>query len=166
MLFLTGSMSHADSAKVQVSFRNAVYHWPAFSGDTFTKSFRVKSVRNTLKGNSSIIAFDCRLVNQRGRVVMSTEKSMMFDFRSTHGDGPPVVYQPSEGVGGGVGGSEGGERGVAASFKAHLLSKSSVLGELGSQTQLPLRPGQLILHKMCRPLSREFFFVICCIKPA
>ena len=40
MLFLTGSMSHADAAKVQVGFRNAVYHWPAFAGDTFTKKVR------------------------------------------------------------------------------------------------------------------------------
>ena len=144
MLFLTGSMSHADSAKVQVSFQNAVYHWPAFPGDTFTKSFRVRSVRNTASGNNSIISFDCRLVNQRGRTVMSTDKSMMFDFRSPQGSGPAVTY-PQSSV------DESSVHG--ASYHTHLLSKSSVLADLGSHSLKPLRPGQLLLHTMCRSLS-------------
>ncbi len=45
MLFLAGSMSHADHAKLQTGFHNAKYHWPAFAGDTFKKKFVIKSVR-------------------------------------------------------------------------------------------------------------------------
>jgi hypothetical protein len=76
MLFLTGSMSHADAAKVQVGFHNAVYHWPGFAGDTYTKRFKVKSIRNTSDDVNSVITFQCELINQRDRVVMSTNKTM------------------------------------------------------------------------------------------
>lgn len=53
-LFLTSSMSHADAAKVQVGFGAVQYLWPAFAGDTFRKTFQVKSVRNTSDGNHSV----------------------------------------------------------------------------------------------------------------
>lgn len=29
----------------QVGFKNAIYHWPAFAGDTITKRFIIKSIR-------------------------------------------------------------------------------------------------------------------------
>ena len=77
VLFLTGSMSHADAAKVQVGFNDAVYHWPGFAGDTFTKRFVVKSIRNTSDDVNSVITFHCELINQRDRVVMSCNKTMM-----------------------------------------------------------------------------------------
>mmetsp|Transcript_63683 Transcript_63683/g.94547 ORF Transcript_63683/g.94547 Transcript_63683/m.94547 type:complete len:259 (+) Transcript_63683:198-974(+) len=54
VLFLTSSMTHADAAKVQVGFGKAVYHWPAFAGDTFKKTFQVQSIRNTSDGNHSV----------------------------------------------------------------------------------------------------------------
>jgi hypothetical protein len=78
MLLLTGSMSHVDAAKAQVGFQNAIYHWPAFSGDTFTKSFQVKNIRDTSDGNHTIINFICTMKNQRGKTCMSTEKSMLW----------------------------------------------------------------------------------------
>jgi hypothetical protein len=53
-LFLATSMTHEDTAKVHVGLGNVQYLWPAFAGDTFTKSFRVKSVRNTSDGNHSV----------------------------------------------------------------------------------------------------------------
>ena len=53
-LFLTSSMSHEDAAKVQVGYGPVQYLWPAFAGDTFTKTFRVQSVRNTSDGNHSV----------------------------------------------------------------------------------------------------------------
>ena len=55
-LFLASSMTHADTAKVQVGFGKVHYLWPAFPGDTFTKSFTVDSVRNTSDGNHSVRA--------------------------------------------------------------------------------------------------------------
>lgn len=29
----------------QVGFQNAIYHWPAFAGDTITKRFIIRSIR-------------------------------------------------------------------------------------------------------------------------
>jgi len=137
MLFLTGSMSHADAAKVQVGFRNAIYHWPGFAGDTFTKKFTVKSVRNTSDGEHSVITFNCELINQRDRVVMSTDKTMLFPFASSN---PSTVEAPATVP-------------KESQLEQHLMSKAEVLGELGSHSLRPLRPNQLIIHTMNRALS-------------
>ena len=75
-------MSHADAAKVQVGFRNGIYHWPGFVGDTFTKTFQVKTIRNTSDGLHSVITFECLLRNQRGKVCVSVDKTMLFEFAS------------------------------------------------------------------------------------
>ena len=53
-LFLTSSMTHADSAKIQVGYGKVAYCWPTFAGDTFTKRFTVESIRNTSDGNHSV----------------------------------------------------------------------------------------------------------------
>mgnify|MGYP001113887130 CR=1 FL=1 len=60
MLFLTGSMSHADAAKVQVGFKNAVYHWPGFAGDTFKKRFKIKRYVHLIQ-----------LSNKKGKIMIS-----------------------------------------------------------------------------------------------
>jgi acyl dehydratase len=123
---------------VQVGFRNAVYHWPAFAGDTFTKKFEVKSVRNTSDGEHSVLTFNCSLINQRGRVCMSADKTMLFDF--AHLSPSPVEASlPRDSD--------------DDAFRSHLLSKAEVLGELGSHSLTPLRPQQLIVHTMNRALS-------------
>jgi len=136
MLFLCGSMSHADSAKVQVGFENSIYHWPGFAGDTFTKTFEVRSVRNVSDGRHAIIKFNCGLVNQRGRVCMSTDKTMLFEVKSSSSSTVERTPQTTN-----------------QAFRAHLMSKAEVLGDLGSTTLTPLRPGQMIVHSMCRALS-------------
>ena len=143
MLFLCGSMSHmptrhADSAKVQTGFQNSIYHWPAFPGDTFTKKFEVKSVRNTSDGLHAVVTFQCALLNQRGKICMSTDKTMLFEFASSFSSDVTTkdksVYQ-------------------VQAFRDHLLAKAEYLGEIGSHSLSPLRPGQLIVHTMCRALS-------------
>ena len=91
--FLTCSMTHADTALVQVALDNAIYHWPAFAGDTFTKSFQVKSVRNTSSGDRTVINFACELINQRGRICMTADKQMMFPF-TVSGANPNVSFNP------------------------------------------------------------------------
>ncbi len=138
MLFLTGSMSHADAAKVQVGFHNAIYHWPGFAGDTFTKKFQVKSIRNTSDGNHSVITFNCELINQRGRVCMSADKTMLFEFAAV---APSEISTPV---------NPATEQQL---FRNHLMSKAEILGELGSHSLRTLRPHQLIIHSMCRALS-------------
>jgi len=134
-LFLTSSMSHADAAKVQVGFGAVQYLWPAFAGDTFTKTFQVKSVRNTSDGNHSIIQFTCDLLNQRGRTCMRADKRLLFEFPVTESS---VVAPPNP---------------ETQLFRNHLLSKATVLGE--SHSLAPLKEGQLILHTMHRSLSQS-----------
>lgn len=48
------TQTHADAAKVQVGFGKVSYLWPCFSGDTFTKTFTVESIRNTSDGHNSV----------------------------------------------------------------------------------------------------------------
>jgi hypothetical protein len=74
MLFLAGSMSHADHAKLQIGFGVGVYHWPAFAGDTFRKRFVIKSLRPTSDGNNSILKVGCEIHNQRDMKLFSCEK--------------------------------------------------------------------------------------------
>lgn len=80
MLFLAGSMSHADQAKLQTGFKNAKYLWPAFAGDTLKKKFIIRSLRSTSDGQNSIFTIDCEVTNQRGIVVFTCEKTMLFPF--------------------------------------------------------------------------------------
>ena len=75
MLFLAGSMSHADHAKLQTGFHNAKYHWPAFAGDTFKKKFVIKSVRYALTNlpTYSLTRSLTHLLTQDHYLIISTQ---------------------------------------------------------------------------------------------
>jgi acyl dehydratase len=142
-LFLASSMSHADAAKVQVGFGNVHYLWPIFAGDTLTKSFTVNKIRNTSDGNHSVIYFDCRITNQRGRVCMQANKRLLFQFPVTesatqfplHNDDDSYLTNKHL-------------------FRDHILSKATtVLAEQPSHSLAKLRPRDLILHSMQRSLT-------------
>jgi len=136
MLFLAGSMSHADHAKVQVGFSNAHYYWPAYAGDTFKKSFIIRSLRSTSTKRHSVFTIDCELVNQRGTKVFACEKTMLFPFEVPASD----IVLPRE-------------EHVKQDFLDHLIKRADTLQKIGSQTLTVLRPGQLIFHTLSRPLS-------------
>jgi acyl dehydratase len=70
-LFLTSSMTHADSAKVQVGFGRVNYLWPCFAGDTFTKTFTVESMRNTSDGHHSVRVVEMWIVTFSSTSVLS-----------------------------------------------------------------------------------------------
>ena len=138
MLFLTSSMSHADRAKMQVGFTNAVYHWPAFPGDTFCKRFVVQSLRSTSDMKNSIVDIRCELRNQRDVLTFSCDKTMMFPFSV-----PPSVVEAHfvpESVN-------------PNAFLDFLVDKAKQLQEQGSQSMSPVRPGDLILHTLSRPVT-------------
>lgn len=137
MLFLAGSMSHADHAKLQVGFSDAKYLWPVFPGDTLKKSFIIRSLRSTSDKKHSIFDIHCQLVNQRGVVCFTCEKSMLFPFEVP----PSEISIPSP------------SKTMKNDFLNHLIRQADVLQERGSQTLTTLRPGQLILHTLTRPLS-------------
>jgi hypothetical protein len=137
MLFLAGSMSHADQAKLQTGFSNAKYLWPGFAGDTFKKKFIFRSLRSTSDGHNSIIKLDCQIRNQRNVVVFTCEKTMLFPFKVPPSEveiGPPEESKTDD-------------------FLDHLIQQAETLQSIGSQTLTSLRPGQLIIHSLSRPLS-------------
>ena len=137
MLFMAASMSHADHAKIQTGFSKARYHWPAFAGDTLKKRFVIQSCRNTSDGNYSVVDIYCEMKNQRGLVVFTCVKSMMFPFSvpaSTVKVGIPKATNDTD-------------------FLDHLVKRLETLQDLGTQTLSSLRPGQLLLHTLTRPLN-------------
>ena len=138
MLFLASSMSHVDYAKLENGHSNGKYLWPVFAGDTLKKRFIILSLRPTSDGRHSIYRIHCEMKNQRGVVVFTCEKTMLFPFH---------VVRPSE--------IEVKEPSFSESndFLNHLIQKADVLQTLGSQTLTSLRAGQLIIHTLTRPLS-------------
>jgi len=142
MLFLAGSMSHADHAKLQVGFSEAHYHWPAFAGDTMKKAFIIQSLRTTSDRRHSLCTIKCKLTNQRGVTVFSCLKTMLF----------PFVVPPSS-----ISLEQDTETAATEknnNFLHHLLTSAlPALHERGSQTLASVRPGQMILHTLTRPLS-------------
>lgn len=137
MLFLAGSMSHADQAKLQIGFSNAVYHWPGFSGDTFKKRFIIRKLRTTSNQHSSIFTIHCQLKNQHDQVVFSCEKTMLYPFKI-----PASVEEVSE-----------VEEAQSYTFLDYIVRHAHILQAKGSQTLSPLRAGQLLLHTLARPLT-------------
>jgi acyl dehydratase len=152
MLFLTTSMTHADAAKVQVGFGNVIYHWPAFSGDTFTKSFEVNTIRNTSDGNHTVIHFTCQLFNQRGRICMTADKRMLFEFSVPEGE--ELSTSTSTSLSSSHDDPLRNDDSITnQSFRDHLLSKAETISDAGSQSLSILTTGQLIFHQMNRSLT-------------
>lgn len=147
MLFLAASMSHADHAKLQVGFEKATYHWPAFAGDTFKKAFIIRSLRSTSDKQNSLLTVHCQLINQRGVVVFSCEKVMLF----------PFVVPPSEVV------LSRPPEAKRNDFLDHLIKQAEALRERGSHTLSVLRAGQLLLHTLTRPLSETHMMQLACL---
>jgi hypothetical protein len=137
MLFLAGSMSHVDHAKLQIGFGYGVYHWPAFAGDTFRKRFILRSLKSTSNGHETIAKFSCEIRNQRDVNLFTCEKKMLFPFPIASS----VITVP-------VTDEMRGE-----TFLNHLMISCEKLRELGSHTRASLRSGQLIYHTFSRPLS-------------
>jgi len=137
MLFLAESMSHADHVKVQTGLKNANYLFPGFAGDTFKKKYIIRSLKNTSDGHHSIITIDCEIRNQRGVVIFACEKSLLFPFKVPSSD---IVVKPSE-------------EDRPELFLNHMIQQTDKMQKLGSQTLTSLRPGQLVVHTLTRPLS-------------
>ena len=137
MLFLAESMSHADHVKVQTGLKNGTYLFPGYAGDTFKKRYIIRSLRSTSDGHHSIIKIDCEIRNQRGVVIFVCEKSLLFPFKV-----PPseVVVTPSD-------------EDRPELFLNHMIQQTDKMQKLGSQTLTSLRPGQLVVHTLTRPLS-------------
>lgn len=80
LLAHAGAMSHVDTSREvwDLGFKNAVYVRPVMAGDTLTKSFCIQSLRNTTKGDGTIMSIKCELFNQFGKLVFTLDKQMLF----------------------------------------------------------------------------------------
>lgn len=86
MMFMTGSMSHIDDALkvLDLGFRNAVYERPAYPGETFSKTFAIKQIRETSAGTGTVLTVRCDLCNSRTHeTVFSVDKIMLFPNSET-----------------------------------------------------------------------------------
>lgn len=77
------------------------------------------------------------LVNQRGRLCLSADKRLLFEFPVPEST---IVIPPAE--------SEASQL-----FRDHLLSKAQILQRLGSNSHTPLHAGMLILHTLARSIT-------------
>lgn len=94
------------------------------------------SLRTTSDGKNSNFNIECELCNQKDITVFSCEKSMIFPFIVPQSD---VALPPSHFE------KEG-------SLLSHLISEADALQRSGSQTLSSVRPGQLIVHGLQRPI--------------
>lgn len=136
--FLAASMTHVDQAETMLGFRNAVYHWPAFAGDTFRKNMRILALKPSNDGTSTIVNIESKLMNQFNMNVFTCETRLKFPFAvpaRNYGEVPPA--QSSE----------------KNQFLDHLIHKVPQLQQQGSQSLSTVRTGQLILHTLSRPLT-------------
>ena len=82
LLNLTLCMSvepFSESCRLHLGLHDAVAERPAFAGDTFSNRILVESVRNTARGDASVIRTRHVLINQRGERVFSLTKMSYFD---------------------------------------------------------------------------------------
>jgi len=85
------------------------------------------------------------MFNQRDICVFSFEKSMIFPFVTA----PSEIMLPPSPVKN------------EDSLLNHLIAESEALQALGSQTLTSVRPGQLILHTLSRPISQSASMQVC-----
>jgi acyl dehydratase len=136
-------MSHVDETRevLDLGFTNGVYVRPAYAGDTFKKQFVIKSISPSTNSKSTIVTFQCNLmnVNQNDAVVFTVDKTMMFrgELDSNKSTSPP-------------------SRNLRM-VHSHVLEtvKSSAWNLFSDSPTSSLYGGQLLLHGLARPLGRS-----------
>jgi hypothetical protein len=118
MQFLAGSMSHGDEAKLQVGYKNAKYHWPAFAGDTVKKMFTIKSLRSTSDNRNSLFTIECCLSNQKNMPIFTCDMTTIFPFAVPPSDVEIASNLPDE----------------SNNLLSHLINQAETLQSTGSQT--------------------------------
>ena len=141
MLFTSISMTHVDESRevLDLAYDHAVYVTPAFPGDTFKQTFTIKHIRQTSDGRNTILTVGCELHNQRNQLIFTVDKTMLYPM-ITHPYklSPPSRNPPSP---------------PRSHLLAHLLYNAESLSSSFRRNLAILRPGQLILHTVARPIG-------------
>ena len=139
VLFTSISMTHVDESRevLDLAYDHAVYVTPAFPGDTFKQTFTIKHLRMTSDGRNTILTVKCDLHNQRQQLIFTVDKTMLYPM-ITH----PYKLSPQ---------SKDPPVPTRSHLLAHLLYNAEALLPYGNLAIL--RPGQLILHTVARPIG-------------
>jgi hypothetical protein len=152
LMFMTGTMSHVDDQRevLDLGIKNAVYAFPAYAGDTFSKTFYIRDLRTTRNGEDTIVTIHCDLTNAvTHQTVFSLDKVMMYPHQIAsahpHKGSSPRIFSPDS----------------AASFANQKLNQNELQTLIlnnyhrthTSSTLAFLRQNQLILHGMTRHLG-------------
>ena len=123
---------------LDLGFAHATYVRPAYPGDTLKQHFTIKHLKNTSNGESTIVTVGCELTNQRGQLIFSVDKSMLF----------PGVKQPPNKL-------SPPPKGAPSKPRSHLLSHILYnCDALPTTNSLALlREGQMLLHSSSRPIG-------------
>ncbi|MDP6669089.1 MAG: aldolase/citrate lyase family protein [Candidatus Krumholzibacteria bacterium] len=142
LLNLTLCMSvepFSESCRLHLGLHDVQAERPAYAGDTFRNLIRVTSVRNTSRGDASVIRTVHVLLNQRGERVFSLTKLSYFD---------PVAESCT------------GEAAAAPADSPFVDAASLPLREqllrAGAPPEAPTAPlaaGTLLLHPPVRPIG-------------
>ncbi|MBC8423575.1 hypothetical protein H8E07_05590 [bacterium] len=150
LLNLTLCMSvepFSESCRFHLGLLDAIAERPAHVGDTFRNRILVESVRNTARGDASVIRTRHILINQRGERVFSLTKMSYFDPVA-----PACVgaIDPD-----GIGGDFSPSAAPAQSLRDRMIHAvgAGLPGSSTAATAPDLAAGQLILHPPVRPIG-------------
>ena len=149
LLNLTLCMSvepFSESCRLHLGLHDAVAERPAFVGDTFSNRILVESVRNTARGDASVIRTRHVLINQRGERVFSLTKMSYFDPVA-----PACVGAIEPGA---VGGDFAAAAAPDRSLRERMIEAVGAGRPANPASIAPdLTAGQLILHPPARPIG-------------
>jgi len=143
MFFLASSMSHAAAATVDVGYADARYYSAAYAGDTFRKSFLIKSRRiSVLRPDRCVMTFECIMRNQRGDVVFSVDKTMLFPVAA--GERAPDFALEETDL---------SRRPPPQALREQIMRWAEDVGDDSRGSLRQLTPGRLIVHSASRPIT-------------
>ena len=124
------------------------YLYYSFRWRYIKKRFKIKSLRSTSDGRSSIFNIECELINQKEISIFTCDKAMIFPFAVPQSEVqlPPTITEKAD------------------SLLTHLISRSDTLQNLGSQTLTSVKPGQLLLHTLSKPISQSYAMQVLILK--
>ncbi|TAJ13137.1 hypothetical protein DMA11_10085 [Marinilabiliaceae bacterium JC017] len=132
-----GVENFAHSSLLHLEIRNALYLSPAFAGDTFSCSIKIKNIKATSDNRYCIVESDHVLFNQKGESVFVLERVTLFPYFK------PRVTMVSQ---------------IEESRRNHLF-KEKILARargIGMENKIDrFNQGDLLLHPLVRPVGKS-----------
>lgn len=130
----------SQSCRLHLGLENARQERPAHFGDTFRSYTRIDGLKNTSRGDASVIHSTHILVNQRNERVFSLKKRSYYDPLPTSRTESIIQDQ--------VDGNE-----FFAIAESSMIDHFSGISKVPESKNSPFKIGDFILHPMVRPLG-------------